>query len=435
MRPHERTAVGIAASLERDLLSDGSGTTSLPPVRQLAGSLRVSPATVAAAYKLLRSRGLVNGHGRQGTRVVARHSTPLWKAPSPVPGGVRDLSTGEPDPALLPSLENALRSMTLEPGPNGSGVDWTDFVALAASEFEADGIEAPAIAVTNGGSDAIERILREHLRHGDTVAIEDPSFPGLIDLLSAAGYRIVPIAIDDEGPLPDAVDDALARGCQAVIVTPRAQNPTGAALSPRRAADLRGVFGRHPRLLMIENDHAAAVAGVSWHSCRPPSHERWAVIRSLSASLGPDLRLAVVAGDEVTVARVRARQALGARWVSHILQQLAFALWSDPASGRRIARVGEIYAERRARLIASLHDHGIGARGRSGLNVWIPVRREEAVVEGLREKGWAVAPGERFRIQTGPGVRVTTSLLLSEDAAAFAADLSGLGRPVRAVLA
>jgi DNA-binding transcriptional MocR family regulator len=348
---------------------------------------------------------------------------------------VRDLSTGDPDPAQLPSLQDALRSLTLEPVPNGSGADWADFVALASSEFEADGIDAAAVAITNGGSDAIERILREHLRHGDAVAIEDPSFPGLVDLLNVAGYRIVPVAIDEEGPLPDAVDAALARGCQAVIVTPRGQNPTGAALSPRRAADLRGIFGRYPLVLLIENDHAAAVAGASWHSCRNRSHERWAVVRSLSASLGPDLRLAVVAGDEVTIARVRARQALGARWVSHILQQLAFALWSDPASGRRIARVGEIYVERRARLIASLHDHGITARGRSGLNVWIPVRSEEAVVGGLREKGWAVASGERFRIQAGPGVRVTTSTLLPEDAAALAADLSNLGGPVRAVLA
>ncbi|NOT28142.1 MAG: aminotransferase class I/II-fold pyridoxal phosphate-dependent enzyme [Acidobacteria bacterium] len=435
MKPYERTAIGIAASLERDLLAQDSETRSLPPVRQLAGSLRVSPATVAAAYKLLRSRGLVNGQGRQGTRVVARQTAPLWKASSGVPAGVRDLSTGDPDPALLPSLESTLRSVSFEPAQNGSGVDWADFVVLAASEFEADGIPASAVAVTNGGSDAIERILREHLRHGDVVAIEDPSFPGLVDLLTVAGYRTVPLALDDEGPLPDAADAALARGCQAVIVTPRAQNPTGAALSAQRAADLRGVLARHSQVLLIENDHAALVAGVPLHSIRNPSHERWAVVRSLSASLGPDLRLAVVAGDEVTIARVRRRQALGARWVSHILQQLAFALWSDPVSGRRIARVGEIYAERRARLMASLRDHGIAAQGRSGLNVWIPVRSEDTVARGLLESGWAVASGRRFRIQAGPGVRVTTSALLPEDAAVFAADLSRLGGPVRAVLA
>jgi DNA-binding transcriptional MocR family regulator len=433
MRIFERTAIGIAASLERDLLSQDFDTRALPPVRQLAGSLRVSPATVAAAYKLLRSRGLVNGQGRQGTRVVAREATTLGKSPSRIPAGVRDLSTGDPDPALLPSLEGTLRYLSLKPAQNGSGVDWAEFVALAASEFEADDIPAGAVAVTNGGSDAIERILREHLRHGDVVAIEDPSFPGLVDLLTVAGYRTVPLVLDDEGPLPDAVDAALARGCQALILTPRAQNPTGAALSAQRAADLRGVLAPHPQVLLIQNDHAALVAGAPLHSLRNSSHERWAVVRSLSASLGPDLRLAVAAGDEVTIARVRRRQALGARWVSHILQQLAFALWSDPASGRRIARVGEIYAERRTRLMASLIDHGIAAQGRSGLNVWIPVRSEEVVARGLLESGWAVAPGHRFRIQAGPGVRVTTSTLLPEDAAVFAADLSRLGGPSRTV--
>ena len=74
-----------------------------------------------------------------------------------------------------------------------------------------------------------------------------------------------------------------------------------------------------------------------------------------------------MAGDELTISRVRGRQALGARWVSHILQQLALALWSDPSSGRRLARAGEIYAQRRAAALAALREHGIEARAALGL--------------------------------------------------------------------
>jgi hypothetical protein len=55
----------------------------------------------------------------------------------------------------------------------------------------------------------------------------------------------------------------------------------------------------------------------------------------------------------------------------------------------------------------------------------VPVRNEESVVRALAEKGWAVAAGERFRIQSGRGIRITVSTLMPDDAVRFAADLAG----------
>lgn len=62
--------------------------------------------------------------------------------------------------------------------------------------------------------------------------------------------------------------------------------------------------------------------------------------------------------------------------------------------------------------------------GPSGLNVWIPVEREAAVVEGLLAAGWSVSPGELFRLEAPPGIRVTASTLDPEDAPRFADDLA-----------
>jgi DNA-binding transcriptional MocR family regulator len=222
---------------------------------------------------------------------------------------------------------------------------------------------------------------------------------------------------------------AAARGCRAIITTPRAQNPTGAALSPARASEVRRILRGFPEMLLIENDHAAPVAGARFQTLRADSRSRWAVIRSTSKFLGPDLRVALMAGDELTVGRVQGRQALGARWVSHILQQLALTLWSDPASGRRLARAGEIYAQRRLAALAALREHGIEARGASGFNIWIPLRDEARVVRALAERGWAVAAGERFRIRSAPGIRVTISTLQPADAGRFAGDLAAALRP------
>jgi DNA-binding transcriptional MocR family regulator len=435
MRISGRTAASIAASLEQHLHARKRGPgEALPTVRDLAATLHVSPATVAAAYKLLRTRGLVAGQGRRGTRVAGAPAAPAPPVAPSVPEGAVDLATGNPDPLLLPAVGPALHSIEDDVRLYGDQPEKGGLPAFASAEFEADGVPARSVAVLSGAMDAIERILREYLRPGDSVAIEDPSFPGLIDLISASGYAAVPFGIDDEGPLPGEVQ-AVAKGCRAIVTTPRAQNPTGAALSAARASEVKRILRGFPEMLLIENDSAAPVAGAPFETLRADSRSRWAVIRSTSKFLGPDLRVAVMAGDELTVGRVRGRQALGARWVSHILQQLALTLWSDPSSGRRLARAGEIYAQRRLAALAALREHGIEARGASGFNIWIPLRDEARVVRALAESGWAVAAGERFRIRSAPGIRVTISTLPPADAGRFAADLAAALRPRTAAFA
>ena len=52
--------------------------------------------------------------------------------------------------------------------------------------------------------------------------------PALLDLIGASGFGPVPIAVDGEGPRADSLSEALGAGVRSVIVTPRAQNPTGA---------------------------------------------------------------------------------------------------------------------------------------------------------------------------------------------------------------
>ena len=436
MKLSGRTAASIAASLEQQL---HAGTRRagepVPTVRALAATLDVSPATVAAAYKILRARGLIAGHGRRGTRVSAMSVAPSRLVSRAVPVGARDLATGNPDPGLLPDLGPALQTIDRDIHLYGQRVDRPGLAAFASSEFEADGIPARSVLVLSGAMDAIERVLREHLRPGDTVALEDPTFPGLIDLVAGSGYVVAPCAVDHEGLLPDSLLAAIGRGCRAVIVTPRAQNPTGAALTASRASALTRALRQYPDVLLIENDYAGPIAGVPVHTSAADSRARWAVVRSTAKYLGPDLRVALMTGDDLTVGRVGARQALGARWVSHILQQLTLALWSDPSSGRLLARAGAIYTQRRAAMLRALGQHAIEVRAASGFNVWIPVRSEAAVVSGLAERGWAVAPGDRFRIRSTPGIRVTISTLQPADAGRLAGDLASALRPARAVSA
>jgi DNA-binding transcriptional MocR family regulator len=205
-----------------------------------------------------------------------------------------------------------------------------------------------------------------------------------------------------------------------VIATPRGQNPTGAAVDEERARELHEVLAPHPEVLVVEDDYVAAVAGapyVSLHDANP----RWVVIRSLSKVIGPDLRIALVAGDERTIGRVEGRQLLGPGWVSHLLQQAAAELWSASSTKKLLARATRVYAERRQALVDALAERGIDARGSTGLGVWIPVEEEAAAVQQLLDRGWAVSPGERFRFRTPPGIRVTTAGLKPVEARELAA--------------
>jgi len=301
-------------------------------------------------------------------------------------------------------------------------------MAFATGEFAADDIPADAMTVVSGALDGIDRLLREQLRPGDRIAVEDPSVPPLLDLIGASGFVVQPIAVDPEGPRPDTLAEALASGVRAVVITPRAQNPTGAAISKARASELTRLLRGHDRLLVIENDPAGPVAGAPYVSVCA-AVKRWATVRSVSKFLGPDLRLAVMAGDELTIARVQGRQSLGVRWVSHLLQELTLSLWSDPSSGRRLAQAADTYAARRRAFTDALAVRGIAVESRSGFNVWIPVREETAAVQYLATRGWAVAAGERFRIRSGPAIRVTTSALPVDRAPQLAADLAVALRP------
>jgi DNA-binding transcriptional MocR family regulator len=423
------TAVKIAASAESALAGGRmAGGDRLPPVRALAGHLGVSPATVAAAYRILQERGIAVADGRKGT--VIRHASPSAPpAPTLLPPNVRDLATGNPSADLLPDLAPFLRKLEGTPRLYRDELNDASLLALAKMQFVADGVPADAVAIVSGALDGIERVLREQLRPGDRVLVEDPCFTGVSDLLHALSLIPVPVAVDDEGLLPVALQRAPA--AEALIVTPRAQNPTGAAFSERRARQLRAILRQRPNLLLIEDDHAGPIAGAPYVTLVEASRARWAVVRSMSKSLGPDLRLAIMAGDAQTISRVEGRQALGIRWVSHILQRLVAQLLSDARVGKMLARAEKTYTQRRQALIGALKSHAIDAHGASGLNVWIPMAEESAVVQALFQRGWAVTAGERYRIKSGPGIRVTISWMQTGDAAAFANDLAEVLRPAQ----
>ena len=392
----------------------------LPPVRELAGQLGLSPTTVAAAYGDLRRRGITTGTGRAGTRI--RPAPPVSsRVYLSAPAGTRDLITGGPDPELLPLLP--ARPARPSTRMYAEAPVSPQLRRLAVGQLAADGIDAASLTVTGGALDAIERVLATWLTPSDRVIVEDPGHAVTFDLVAAMGYAVVPVPVDDWGIRPAELDHALTRGADALIITPRAQAATGAAWDAGRAGGIAEVLRRYPSVGVIEDDHAGPVAGVPALSVSA-ARDRWAVIRSVSKSLGPDLRLAVLAGDEATITRVAGRQALGTGWVSYQLQEMVADMWTDPSVVRSLRTAADVYARRRGALRSALRRHGITASGRSGFTCWVTVSDEDGVASSLAAAGWAVAPGQRFRIAAPPGVRISSARLEQADAVPFAAEFA-----------
>lgn len=425
------TATELVRDVEQRIASgELSAGQRLPAVRAWAVELGIAPNTVAAAYRRLRERGVVVGRGRQGTIVAAR--TTVIAAPFVrVRDDLVDAASGNPDFSFLPVVTPQILTAAMEPRTRYGDAMITPHLLRAGKRWlAADGLVVERLSVVNGAMDAIERVLGARFSIGDRVAVEDPGHMPVHQIVAALGLVAVPVKVDESGMIARDLRQALQLGVSAVIVTPRAQNPTGAALSRDRAVSLQAELDTFPDVLVIEDDHAGPVSGVQANYL---DHDRtqWCVVRSVAKSLGPDHRLALVAADDETLDRVEGRMQMGASWVSHFLQRIVAALLEDSAASDLVLRAAFTYTQRRERLVLALSLGGVPATGVSGLQVWIPVNDEELVIGVLRDGGYAIRGGAGYRIASGPAVRVTVAGLDDEQIDQVAGLLLGVLSPGR----
>ncbi|UTY57207.1 transcriptional regulator PtsJ [Massilia sp. erpn] len=418
-----KTAADIFDSI-RMLTQTGALTAGqeLPTVRDLAATLGVNRNTISMAYKRLAAAGIAVTQGRLGT-VIRAQSGP-GEQEGVLPGSpLADLGSGNPNPAWLPDIGAALARKPYRTRLYGEPPVDPELEAAARHWLSRDCPEQLEINLTHGSVDAIERLLAAHLVAGDKVAVEDPCFLSSVNALRAAGLQTVGVAVDAQGMQAEALEEALAQGAQAVIVTPRAHNPSGCSLSPARARKLRAVLARYPHVLVIADDHFSLLSVMDYQDVIPPTARRWALIRSVSKMFGPDLRLAFVASDAQTSQRLRLRLAPGTNWVSHLLQDAVAACLSSPEVSEQIARARDGYAQHREIMTRALAQQGIAvASPADGLNLWLPLQQNsQPLILALAQRGWLVRGGESFGLQApAHGLRITISTITEEKAQEFA---------------
>jgi len=432
-----RTPAGIAAAVGR-LIAAGrlAPGDRLPTVRDLAGELGVSPATISHAWKALSAAGLIVSRGRSGTFVL--DAAPKWlparsqTLAGPLGSSRLDLSRGTPDPQLLPALGPAL-SRVSQRAVTPSYQDLPVIPELLDELQRSWPYPVETITVVDGALDAISRSLDQITRFGDRVIVENPTFPPFFDLLDQLGLERVPVEIDAEGIVPASLAAALRLAPVAVILQPRAHNPTGASMTPGRAkelVDLLAASSSQP--VVIEDDHSGDISispDVSLGQWLPG---RVLHVRSFSKSHGPDLRIAALGGPAALVDPIVSRRMLGPGWTSRMLQTILHDLLTNGDSMAQVGEARRIYFARQRALSEALARHGIALGQADGINAWLPVPDERDAIVRLAASGIRVAGGSPFLAAEGGSFIRVTAGALPEDIAPVAAALAaaaGSGGP------
>lgn len=307
----------------------------------------------------------------------------------------------------LPELVEWAKALQLrEHAPPRPGDDWT-------------------VAFTNGSQDAISKTLDMLVARGDSVLVEDPSYPGTLAALHPLGPNLVGVTTDQEGLVPEALAAVLdgwerERGelpkPRVLYTVPTGHNPCGTTITAARRKAVYEIAQRH-NLIILEDDpyyflslDAPGADGV----CRPPHSflsldTDGRVIRfdSLSKVLFPGLRLGFATGPKPLMYRLVLHMQSASLCPSGLTQVTAFALlrqWGEAGWAAHVQSVQAFYRARRDHFLQCAERHLTGlAEWRSpqaGMFVWLRllgVQDSKALIEGpARDAKVLLVPGQYF---------------------------------------
>lgn len=395
----------------------------LPPTRELAGLLGLNRTTVSAAYDLLMSEGLISGHVGRGSFVMAgtqaapeRRWDDTWQRPQAVPSGTFtgiSFATSRPPESLFPledfrascqevSARADLASILQLGSP--SGYEPLRHYLLAQARRDGTAGAGDDVLVVNGCQQALDLIARVLVRPGDKIAVEDPVYPGLRNLFSAAGAELIAMPVDAAGADPQAIE---RESPKLVAVTPDFQNPTGATLSAGRRAALLAA-ARRTGALVVENDIYGALRyeGEPLPTIKEGDESGGTVIlRSFSKVSFPGLRVGWIIGPRRLIARLAEAKHLADLHTDQFTQAV---LLRFAESGRLAAHVSRMLAAGRDRLAAAMEacarhlpPGSRFTRPQGGMNFWLrlPEPLDSAdLLPRAQQAGVSYLPGRFFTV-------------------------------------
>jgi DNA-binding transcriptional MocR family regulator len=455
----------ISAQIRSGELPSGE---RLPATRELAGLLGLNRATISAAYEMLETEGLIAGHVGRGSFVTGTGArspaaglnwSSLLDRPDPAAG--RDtlprqtisFATSRPSRDLFPLdefratcaavLEHADLADILQLGSPGG---YEPLRRYLLEDARRQGLAGPNddVLITNGCQQALDLIGRVLLSPGDTVAVEDPIYPGLKNLLAGLGAQLAGVPVSAEGLEVPALARILQRERpRLLVVTPNFQNPTGATL-PLAARHALLDAARAARVPVVENDPYVDLRYEG--QAIPPLKQLdrgdgTVLLRSFSKISFPGLRVGWVVGPKPLLDRLRQAKETADLHSDQLSQAVLLEFAESGRLAAHLARMLEAGRDRLRATLAACRDLlPPGARWTTpegGMNLWLrlPEPLDAAALLGRAQKeGVSFLPARYFAVSRHDpgGLRLSFAGL---SPAEIREGLSILGRIVSAELA
>lgn len=433
----------------------------LPATRALARHLGISRITVSLAYDSLLSTGYIISIARSGYFVASDAPTRMeivtpsksdaserldWAARlGPVPPALGAQATpadwrsfrypfifGEPDVARFPvddwrdCVRRGLGKRHFEQIADDASDRDDPFLVeqIVRRSVSGRGVAASVdeVLVTAGAQNALWLVVQMLFGgQGGDVAMEDPGYPELRNLLRQQGLTIHPVPVDREGMKVDRIP----KGVRAVFVTPSHQAPTGATMSmARRRALLEQAEAEDFVVIEDDYDYEMSYASPSLPALKSIDQRgRVVYIGSFSKSIFPGLRLGYLTADTRVVEHARAIRTLSERHPPGLTQRTVAYFLSEGHYNSHSRRMRMRMARRNEVLREALAEHGLKPalkRATGGTTLWLlgPEGLDaDALAAALREKSVLIEAGSAFYAsETGPRNRMRLGFATIETA-------------------
>ena len=399
----------IATDIASGLLRRGQ---KMPTHRQLAAQLGIDLTTVTRAYGDARHRGLLDARVGQGTFV----SETTARAAADIPDGVDiDLSMNVPpqplEAALDARIQRALAAIHKRAGlsshlnyQEAGGSEADRQVAGAWLRPRLGNVQAERILIYPGSQPAIFNILLNYAKPGEVVLTEALTFPGMKAAAERLGVRLIGVAMDGQGVIPEALAKAVrTHRPKAVYLTPTMHNPTTATMGKARRSDVCEVL-RRSKVMLIEDDAYGAL-DPSQQLLAAQIPEQTFLTVSLSKCLAPALRVSfLVAPDRTAVQTLRSSLRATSQMAPPLMSALVVEWLRTGEADRIITAIRNEAAGRQLLAVRMLKGQAYAAHPK-GHHLWLSLpdrwNRADFIAE-LRRQGLAVVGSEAFAVDHMP---------------------------------
>jgi DNA-binding transcriptional MocR family regulator len=437
--------VAIADEIARDTESGRlPAGTRLPTHRALAATLGVDVTTISRAYAEAHRRGLVVGQVGRGTYV--RGAPPAARPRQADALGVIDLTVilpPEPSDECDAAMRRALSELSRSPAiaawltyaPIGGSMDHRE---AGATWCTTHGVPASAdrVVVCGGAQQALTAILSAHCEPGDVVLTEALTYPGFLAAAQLLRLRVIGVAVDREGLVPDA----LAHACRThrpklLLATPTLQNPTASVMPLARRRRVAAVL-RERGVGLVEDDVYSSLVPDAPRPLASLVPELSYFVSSLSKVVTPALRTAFIVAPSAAHATKLSPHVRATGWLAAPLLAEIAARWIVQGDADRIAAARRAEAGARQVILHTQLGLPRGAGSSHALHHWLELPRQwdhaSDFVDALRRRGVLVTSGDAFAVNpTQPTRAVRVSLGAAPSRAVLAGALETIASVLR----